>query len=136
MKDFVMKRLLLAITFMMASDIHASPLDDFRQNGQIGGFANLDFAMQNELNAGVNDAINYSTVKANAGTSAAIALGAMPEASAANSQALTLGIGSYNAGRALAVGYSKNAGRMGYKAGLAYTNENDIAVGAGLSYAF
>ena len=126
-----MKLFIMSVALLTASGT-AMAIDDFRNDGQIGGYANLDFTMQGET----HDAINYSMRKADAGTSAAVALSSIPEASAANTQAVGVGISSYNSGRALSIGYSKNAGRMGYKAGLAYTSEDDVAVGAGLSYAF
>lgn len=88
-----------------------------------------------ELSSDIDAAYNKSTKIANAGTAGATALASMPQ-SESEKGGITMGLGAYSDGRAVAVGYSIKRGVMRYKAGIARTNEEKIAFGVGASFDF
>ncbi len=89
----------------------------------------------NEAVGNINDSINSSNLTADAGASAATALASIPHATGANG-AVGVAVGKYGTGRALALGFAGHKGNVNYKAGVSFTNRDETAIGAGMSYNF
>ena len=129
-----MKTLLLALIAVFTASISmASPLDDFRSNGQVGYGLDLDFTMQNELNSAISAQSLELDKRMDAGVAGSAALAMLPEGDGV----LAVGVAGHSSGRALAVGYSKKLAEKYFtRLGLAYNSEKEVTVGGGVGYKF
>lgn len=129
-----MKLLTAALALTMATaTAMASPLDGFRKDGQIGGYLDMDFAMQNEVNSAIDTSIKYMDRKMDAGLAGVASIAMIPE----GDNVIGMGIAKHSSGEALALGYSKviNSKYL-VKAGMSYNSENQSTIAAGVGYKF